>query len=114
MPENERKEIIEALEGVDEVVLTQHGLNPSDMSVCLELGEIKPHIFAQGGDRNKEDAQNPNSSQNPEAVLCKDLNIEIVYNVGHGGKVQSSSWLLNRYLAVKNSFNSHPKKSKNS
>lgn len=102
MPEAERKEIIEALKGVDRVVLTKHEPSPKDMSVCRELEEIKPDIFAQGGDRSKEDAENPNSSQNPEAILCKRLGIEIVYNVGHGGKVQSSSWLLGRYFEAKN------------
>lgn len=101
MPEDERKEIIEALKGVDRVVLTKHEPDPRDMSVCAELREIKPNIFAQGGDRSKEDAENPNSSQNPEAILCKELGIEIVHNVGHGGKVQSSSWLLGKYLEAK-------------
>lgn len=103
MPEKERKEIIEALKGVDRVVLTKHDSDPKDMSVCRELEEIKPDIFAQGGDRSKEDAENPNSSQNPEAILCKKIGIEIVYGVGHGGKVQSSSWLLGKYLEAKSS-----------
>ena len=102
MPEEERKEIIESIKGVDRVVLTKHKPNPADMSVCRELEEIRPDIFAQGGDRNKEDAENPSSSQNPEAALCKKLDIKIIYNVGHGGKVQSSSWLLNKYFEAKN------------
>ena len=51
MHQNERKEIIEAIKGVDEVILTDHGPNPQDMSVSKELAKIKPDIFANGGDR---------------------------------------------------------------
>jgi len=93
MPQDQRKEIIEALNGVTRVVFTSHEPDFEDRSVCRELREIRPHIFAQGGDRDKKDAEDPNSSQNPEAKLCAELGIEIVYSVGRGGKVQSSSWL---------------------
>ncbi len=93
MPEDQRKEIIEAIRGVDRVVLTSHEPDFDDRSVCRELREIRPDIFAQGGDRDLKDALDPNSSQNPEARLCSELGIEIVYGVGKGGKVQSSSWL---------------------
>lgn len=101
MPEAERKEIIESIKGVDRVILTKHKAEPEDMSVCRELEEIKPDIFAQGGDRSKEDAANPNSSQNPEVSLCKKLGIRVIYNVGHGGKIQSSSWLLGKYVEAR-------------
>lgn len=98
MPQEERKEVIEALRDVDRVVLTGHAGNPENMSVCHELEELRPDIFAQGGDRTKEDGQNPESSQTPEVVLCERLGIKIVHGVGHGGKVQSSSWLLKKYF----------------
>ncbi len=98
MHEQERKELIEALAAVDKVVLTGHSKNPVDMSVCVELKKIRPHIFAQGGDRTKQDGQNLMSSQNPEVNLCAKMDIKIIYNVGHGGKVQSSSWLLAKYI----------------
>ena len=55
-------------------------------SVCRELREIRPDIFAQGGDRDLKDALDPNSSQNPEARLCSGLGIEIVYGVGRAAK----------------------------
>ncbi len=42
IPENERKEILEAIRYVDEVILTNHPENPSDMSVCKELELLKP------------------------------------------------------------------------
>ncbi|MFA4845541.1 MAG: adenylyltransferase/cytidyltransferase family protein [Patescibacteria group bacterium] len=93
MPEDQRREILEAIKGVDRVVLTKHIPDDGDRSVCGALREIRPHIFAQGGDRDKRDALDPTSSQNPEAILCAEMGTEIVYNVGAGGKVQSSSWL---------------------
>lgn len=98
MPQDERKEVIEALRDVDRVVLTGHSENPEDMSVCRELENLRPDIFAQGGDRTKEDGQDPKSSQTPEISLCARLDIKIVHGVGPGGKVQSSSWLLQKYF----------------
>ena len=92
MSDVERKEVIEGLRAVDEVVLTKHGVNPKDMSVCIELAEIKPDIFANGGDRK------PDGNPVPEVELCNNLGIALVYNIGDGGKIQSSSWLLADYL----------------
>lgn len=45
MPENERKELLEALSSVDRALLTRHPSNPRDMSVCRELLELRPHIL---------------------------------------------------------------------
>ncbi len=91
MPEKERKELLEALGVVDKVVLTGHKPDTEDMSVCQTLGKVKPHIFANGGDRK------PDGDPVPEVTVCKELGIKMVYNVGKGGKVQSSSWLLAKY-----------------
>jgi cytidyltransferase-like protein len=91
MPEHDRKEIIEALAGVDEVFLSGHKKNTKDRSVCEEIKKIRPHIFANGGDRK------PDGDPIPEVTVCKKLGIEIVYNVGRGGKVRSSSDLLKEY-----------------
>lgn len=90
MPEQERKAIIEALRYVDEAVLTGHTPNDTDMSVCKELELIKPDIFANGGDRK------PDGDPVPEVALCEHLGIKMVYNVGKSGKIQSSSWLINK------------------
>lgn len=89
MPQEERKEILEALRVVDEVLLTGHGEAPTDMSVCDELRQLRPHIFANGGDRKE--------GTIPEYDLCDTLGIKMVFDVGAGGKVQSSSWLVNKY-----------------
>ena len=90
MHQDERKEIIESLSSVDEVVLTSHGPNPKDMSVSRELAKIRPDIFANGGDKT--------ATNIPEAPACKAIGCEMVFGVGQGGKVQSSSWLLDKYV----------------
>jgi len=88
MPQEERKEIIKAIKWVDKVVLTGHKPNPKDMSVCAELTKLRPDIFANGGDRK--------AGNTPEDVACKKIGCKMVFNVGHGGKIQSSSWLVNK------------------
>lgn len=90
MSQEERKEVIEAIKGVDRVVITDHKPGDPDRSVCRTLAKIKPHVFANGGDRK------PDGDPVPEVALCKELNIKLVYNVGVGGKVQSSSWLISK------------------
>ncbi len=88
MPERERKEVVSHIKGVDRIVMTSHKKNPKDMSVCAELRKIKPDIFANGGDRTKKNI--------PELALEKELNMKMVFGVGKGGKIQSSSWLVEK------------------
>ncbi len=90
MPERERKEILRALSCVDEVIATKHLPNPEDMSVCRELAHLRPHIFANGGDRHLRNI--------PEVAICREIRCQMVFNVGKGGKMQSSSRLLEQYL----------------
>ena len=86
MNENDRKEILESLASVDQVVISYHEKDPKDMSVCAELEVIKPTIFCNGGDRISDNV--------PEVGLCKELGIETRFNVGKGGKLRSSSDLV--------------------
>jgi len=86
MSQKEREEILTALKCVDEVVATSHKKNPKDMSVCETLEKIKPDIFANGGDRTLKNI--------PETDVCKKINCKMVFNVGRGGKIQSSSLLV--------------------
>lgn len=102
MPQKERKEIVGSIKYVDRVVFTKHCRYPQDMSVCRELEILKPDIFAKGGDRGKKDAKTASSSLYSEQILCKKLGIEIAFNVGRGGKIQSSSWLIKNILKNKN------------
>ena len=92
MPQAERKEVIEALRDVDRVVVTKHPPHPKDMSVCRELRAVRPQIFANGGDRHKGNV--------PEVSVCEEIGARMIDNVGEGGKVQSSSWLLANYLKL--------------
>lgn len=87
MPQDERVELIRALACVDDVVLTGHSVDcAGDMSVADALRLLRPNIFANGGDRF--------SDNTPEHLVCTELGIEMVFNVGAGGKIQSSSWLI--------------------
>lgn len=94
MPEAERAEIIRAFRAVDEVMLTTHGEAPEDMSVCAELHKLKPDVFANGGDRKVDNV--------PELAVCEEIGCELAWNVGAGGKVQSSSWLIEAAAKAKN------------
>ena len=97
MPQEERKELIESLQWVDKVVISSHTPNSRDMSVSGELKRIRPDIFANGGDRIRKNI--------PEISTCREINCKMVFNVGRGGKVQSSSWLLSKFLKVANKNN---------
>ena len=79
MDENDRVEIVKALRFVDEVFLSVD----KDRTVCKSLEEIKPDIFANGGDRA--------TSEVPETPVCKKFNIKMVD--GLGDKIISSSSL---------------------
>jgi D-beta-D-heptose 7-phosphate kinase/D-beta-D-heptose 1-phosphate adenosyltransferase len=97
MPQAQRKEILEAMKPVDRVILTKHkdlgkvfDRTTPEYSVCRELEELKPDIFANGGDRFRDDV--------PEVEVCKKIGCKMVFNVGKGGKIESSSWLLKKFL----------------
>ena len=77
MDEFDRVEIVRCLEMVDEVFLSID----KDKTVCASLEEIKPDIFANGGDRS--------TGEVPESSICKKYNIEMID--GLGDKIRSSS-----------------------
>lgn len=85
MNQEERSGLIRGFSCVDDVFILESDRN--DVGEAIE--KIRPQIFANGGDRKDE-------ADIPEAKICKALNVEMVFNVG-GGKVQSSSWLLEKY-----------------
>jgi D-beta-D-heptose 7-phosphate kinase/D-beta-D-heptose 1-phosphate adenosyltransferase len=95
MPQEERKEIIEAFEAVDRVILTSHRKGTKDISISKELRSIRPHIFAKGGDRHV------GNIPTPEVSVCNDIGCIIVNDIGFGGKVQSSSELVKNSIAKK-------------
>ena len=79
MDELDRVRIVKSLGMVDDVFLSID----NDKSVCKSLEELKPDIFANGGDRFESDS--------PESGICKKLNIKMVD--GLGDKIRSSSSL---------------------
>ena len=81
MPWEERAELIGAYDFVDKVVMAKD----DDRTVVDSLDELRPDIFANGGDR-----ENHNT---PEARFCRENGIEMIWGVG-GGKVQSSSTMV--------------------
>ena len=74
---SDRMKIVRALKCVDEAYLSID----LDASVCKSLRDIKPDIFAKGGDRF--------TSEIPELAVCIDLGILIID--GLGTKIRSSS-----------------------
>src|SRR5437016_2209140 len=65
MPERERKEVIESIKYVDQVILTKHKPATKDISIRNELRRIRPNIFAKGGDRTYGNI--------PEVEVCKEI-----------------------------------------
>ena len=75
----ERAEIIRSIRGVRSVIST---VDDHDGTVCNTLRNLKKDIdldyFANGGDRT--------TSTTPEMKVCKELGINLLWNVG-GGKI---------------------------
>ena len=90
MPWEERAELISELSCVNEVVIAKD----NDRTVCETLKDLRPDIFANGGDRV--------SRTTPEARLCDELGIELMYDVG-GDKIRSSSVLVKEVTQKKRS-----------
>lgn len=90
MPAEERKKILEELRCVDGVFISID----EDRTVCKSLKEVHPDIFANGGDRKEQGSLKENTDI-PEAVVCRELGIEMVE--GLGNKIQSSSDLIKKF-----------------
>ena len=86
---NERKEILEAFRYINQVI----PFDDSDDTACDVIEKVNSMYdtdqkiyFANGGDRKVDNV--------PEVDTCKDLGVIMLWGVG-GGKIQSSSWLIN-------------------
>lgn len=85
MPEQERMEIIDAIQGVDHVVRWYDGTQN-----CIgAIEKILPNVFTKGGDRSDRD-------KIPEADICDIVGCKIMFGVGGKDKPQSSSWLTDK------------------
>lgn len=83
----DRMKIVSAVKWVDKVFLSID----RDKTVCKSLAEVKPNIFAQGGDRNRGNI--------PEVDVCRQLGIKMID--GLGGKIRSSSILIAEAAEIK-------------
>ena len=90
MPFKERKKILLGFKSVDRVVRCID----KDETVKETLKDLRKKnlidVFANGGDRK-------NVKDIPEYEVCKENGIKMVFGVG-GGKLQSSSKLVNKFL----------------
>jgi cytidyltransferase-like protein len=78
LPWEQRAAIIGDLRYVQAV----SAVDDTDNTVCEALARLKPRYFANGGDRGPDNT--------PEMKLCRDLGIEMLWNIG-GGKADSST-----------------------
>lgn len=85
MKAEERKELLEHIRWVDEVVIR---IPKETYDVAHMLEQLDVHIFANGG------ADRSHEGEVPEAAVCRARGIEMIFNVGDTGKPQSSSWLV--------------------
>jgi D-beta-D-heptose 7-phosphate kinase/D-beta-D-heptose 1-phosphate adenosyltransferase len=87
--ENERVFIVESLRLVDKCFLSidkDRTVVESIKMIFNQYGNEYQLAFANGGDQNNDTI--------PERPICEALGIELID--GLGGKIQSSSWLLNK------------------
>jgi cytidyltransferase-like protein len=87
--EKERLFIIESLRLVDKCFLSidkDRTVVETIKMIFNQFGKEYLLAFANGGDQNNDTI--------PERVICEELGIELID--GLGGKIQSSSWLLNK------------------
>jgi D-beta-D-heptose 7-phosphate kinase/D-beta-D-heptose 1-phosphate adenosyltransferase len=90
MPAAERAEIVAGIHGVDAAIIWDDG----GQTVIGAIDILKPTYFTKGGDRaSPEDI--------PEWEICNEVGCRVIFNVG-GGKVQSSSWLIDGTSDAKN------------
>ena len=89
MPFKERKEIIENLSVVDKVISFEDDDYGSAINALKKVKEMYPKdniIFANGGDRNKENI--------PE---MSEKDVDFLFAVGGDDKKNSSSWILKKW-----------------
>ena len=94
MSEKDRMKIVWALRDVDQVVLAidDYKFPNGEIPVIKTLAKIKPHIFANGGDRH-------NIVNVPEYDICKKLKIKLID--GLGKKIRASSQMIANAAALK-------------
>ena len=90
IPAVDRAEIVDAIKGVDYVVIHENP-NATDCAEVLEV--IRPDVFTKGGDRNDKDRHDPNSGLKAEADVIESYGGHIEYGVGKDKIWHSSNYL---------------------
>lgn len=89
MRQEERLEIISALRCVDHAFI----LHTQADHVADAIMQVRPQIFAKGGDR-----RSPADLPRAEFNACQEVGATIMFGIG-GDKIQSSSWLVDGHHA---------------
>jgi cytidyltransferase-like protein len=95
VPLEDRKAVLESIKYIDEVWVCSENCDLTQVAELHKLRRKYPKhklIYAKGGEYT------PENLPYAEKEACKKLGIEIRFGVG-GGKVQSSSWLIEKLLA---------------
>ena len=74
-----RYEILDAIKGV----ILVDSVDDADGTVCEAIRRHRPTYFANGGDRHSENT--------PEVMLCKELGVELLWEIGGAEKIIMSS-----------------------
>jgi cytidyltransferase-like protein len=94
MPEAQRIQIVQAIEGVDYAFsmrdippLGEYPGSDDDNTACAAIRYLRPDFFGNGGDRKL--------GAVPEDKTCELYHCKQIYGLGGNDKPQSSSWLVN-------------------
>ena len=95
VPLEDRKAVLQSIRYIDEVWVCSENCDLTQVAELEKLRKKYPKhriIYAKGGEYS------PENLPTCEKDACERLGIRIVYGVG-GGKVQSSSWLIEKLLS---------------
>ena len=93
MNQKQRKKILEEFESISQVIIQKSSEESSSFAIkeFAKNNKKKSICYCNGGDRN-------NTENIREAVICKKLDIDLVFGVGGDEKIESSSKLSKNYL----------------
>jgi len=97
VPLEDRKAVLEAIRYIDEVWVCGEGCDLTEVANLQKLRQRYPGfrlIYAKGGEYNID------NMPEVELAVCDRLGIKVVFGVG-GGKVQSSSWIIEKLRGLR-------------
>ena len=94
LPLEERKAILESIKYIDEVWVCREKCDLTEVANLERLRQRYPRfkiVYAKGGEYT------PENMPSCELEACERLGIKVVFGVG-GGKVESSSWIVEKLV----------------